>query len=316
MPELLAPLRQWAAGADPDGFWWLCTLLAAATLGSGWLGFRRLKRARLIEDTPTQRLRSAAQGYVELEGAARWMPGPEIRAPLSRTPCAWWRYRIEQRRGSGKNARWHRLEGGVSDDLFLLDDGTGECVIDPEGAQVYPDVRRQWRGSTRRPLRIPPADRGWLGRLGIGFGSYRYSEQLISLQAPLHALGQFGTVRAARGEDERQAQRELLAEWKRDRETLLVRFDADGDGAIDLDEWEAARFRALETVRREAAEAPAPPDAHMLREPGDGRAFLLSTWPQDRLARYKRISAAFLLAGAAAGGVLLAIFLEARLTWN
>lgn len=313
MTELLAPLRQWAAGADTDGFWWLCALLAAAALAGGWLGFRRLRRARLIEDTPTQRLRSAAQGYLELEGLARWMPGPEIRAPLSRTPCVWWRYSIEQRRGSGKNARWHRLEGGTSDDLFLLDDGTGECVIDPEGAQVYPDVRRQWRGGTRRPLRIPAEDRGWLGRLGFGFGSYRYSEQLISLQSPLHALGQFGTVRAARADDEQQAQRELLAEWKRDRAALLARFDADGDGEIDLDEWETARAKALETVRRQAAETPAPPDTHVLRKPGDGRAFLLSTWPQDKLARYKRVSAACMLAGAAIAVVLLAVFLEARL---
>lgn len=316
MAELLAPLQQWAAGADTDTFWWTCALLAAATLAGVWLGFRRLRRARLIEDTPTQRLRSAAQGYVELEGTARWMPGPEIRAPLSRTPCVWWRYRIEQRRGSGKNARWHRLEGGVSDDLFLLDDGTGECVIDPEGAQVYPDVRRQWRGATRRPLRIPSADRGWLGRLGIGFGSYRYSENLISLQAPLHALGSFSTVRAAREADDKAAVRELLAEWKRDREALLARFDADGDGDIDMQEWENARAEALETVRRQRAEQAEPPDTHVLRKPADGRAFLLSTWPQDKLARYKRISAAFLLAGAAVGGVLLAIFLEARLTWN
>lgn len=316
MGELLAPLQQWAAGVDTDAFWWTCALLAAAALGGGWLGFRRLRRARLIEDTPTQRLRSAAQGYVEFEGVARWIPGPEIRSPLSRTACVWWRYAVEQRRGSGKNARWHRLEGGTSDDLFLLDDATGECVIDPEGAQVYPDVRRQWRGGTRRPLRIPAADRGWLGRLGLGFGSYRYSEQLISLQAPLHALGQFSTVRAARAEDAQQAQRELLAEWKQNQQALLARFDANGDGEIDLDEWERVRAEALETVRRQAAETPAPPDTHVLRKPGDGRAFLLSTWPQDKLARYKRISAAFMIAGAAIAVVLLAILLETRLTLN
>ena len=100
MPELLAPLRQWAAGADPDGFWWLCTLLAAATLGSGWLGFRRLKRARLIEDTPTQRLRSAAQGYVELEGAAstRWASSQRS-ASCSQSSEFIVRYRLVARMG-------------------------------------------------------------------------------------------------------------------------------------------------------------------------------------------------------------------------
>lgn len=314
MTEVLNSLQQWAARTDPDGFWLVCALLAAAVLAGGWLGFRRLRHARLIEDTPTQRVRSAAQGYVELEGVARTMPGPDILSPLTRTPCVWWRYAIEQRRGSGKNARWHRLEGGSSDDLFLLDDGTGACVVDPDGAQVFPDIRRQWRGATRRPLRIPSANRGWLGHLGIGFGAYRYSEQLVSLEAPLHALGAFGTVRAARAADEQADVRELLAEWKRDQQALLARFDRDGDGEIDLDEWEAARAKALETVRRQHAAEPAPPDTHVLRQPGDGRAFLLSTWPQEKLARHKRISATLMIGGAALGILLLAVILQGRLT--
>lgn len=314
MAELLAPLQQWAARVDADAFWWICALLAAAALAGGWLGFRRLRRARLVEDTPTQRLRSASQGYAEFEGTARWMPGPKTMSPLTRTPCVWWYYRVEQRRRSGKDSRWHRIEGGTSDALFLLDDGTGECVIDPEGAQVYPDLRRQWRGGTRRPLRTPKPNSGWLGKLE--FGNYRYTERLVRTGAPLHALGQFSTVRAARAEDDQSAVRELLAEWKRDREALLARFDANDDGEIDLDEWETARAKALETVRRQHAETLALPDTHVLRKPGDGRAFLLSTWPQDKLARHKRISAALMITGAVIAVVLLAIFLEARLTLN
>lgn len=313
MAEWLTALQRWAPRADADGFWITCSLLAAAVVAGGWLGFARLRRARLIEDTPTQRLRSAAQGYAELRGEARLMPGPAIASPLTRTPCVWWRYAIEQRRGSGRNARWHRLEGGASDDLFLLDDSTGECVVDPEGALVYPDIRRQWRGATRQPMRTPSADGGWLSRLGLGFGSYRYSESLISLRAPLHALGDFRTLRAARTEDDRHAVRELLAEWKRDRTTLLTRFDADGDGDIDLVEWEAAREAAIETVRAQRAAEPIPADTHMLRRPGDGRTFLLSTWPQDKLARYKRITATLMITGAGAAVVVLAVLLQARL---
>lgn len=311
MTQALAPLQAWAARADTDAFWLVCALLLAAVLAGGWLGFRRLRRARLIEDTPTQRVRSATQGYVELEGVARWMDGPKTMSPLTRTPCVWWHYSVEHRRGSGRNARWQRLEGGRSDDLFLLDDGSGECVVDPEGAQIYPDIRRQWRGGTRRPLRTPKANRGWLGTLG--FGSYRYTERLISTGAPLHALGQFSTVRAARADDERHAVRELLAEWKRDRETLLARFDANGDGRIDMQEWEAARQAAIDSVRRQRADRPVLPDTHVLRRPGDGRAFLLSTWPQDKLARHKRVSSALMLAGAGLAVLLLTILLEARL---
>ena len=313
MHDALAALRGWAASAPDNEFWIAFAVLAVLLALGTWQGFARPRRARLIEDTPTQRVRSAAQGYVELEGRARWMPGPGIFSPLSRSPCVWWTYKIQQQRGSGRNRRWHTLESGTSDDLFLLDDGTGECVIDADGALVYADVKRQWRGATRRPMRIPKPDSGWLGRIGFSFGSYRYVERCISAEAPLHAMGRFDTARAARADDEASEVRALLGEWKRDRASLIERFDADGDGTIDLDEWERARSAALETVRQRQAEAPVPDDVHVMRRSGDGRPFVLSTWPQDKLARYKRITGFALLAAASGAAVLLAALLEARL---
>ena len=60
-------------------------------------GFILLARARLMEDTPLSLIRSAAQGYVELQGTARTLPGPPIVAPLSGGRCCWWRYRIDFR---------------------------------------------------------------------------------------------------------------------------------------------------------------------------------------------------------------------------
>lgn len=56
--------------------------MAVITLRLFYLGFRQLHRARLIEDTPTSRIRSAAQGYAELEGRAVALGDP-LYAPLS-----------------------------------------------------------------------------------------------------------------------------------------------------------------------------------------------------------------------------------------
>ena len=47
-----------------------------------------MRRARLMEDTPTSKIRSAAQGYVELSGRVRMPEGVSIRCPLSDTGCA------------------------------------------------------------------------------------------------------------------------------------------------------------------------------------------------------------------------------------
>ena len=45
---------------------------------------------------------------------------------------------------------------GASTALFLLDDGTGQCEVDPEGAQVYPQGGDVWYGHDEWPSRRQP----------------------------------------------------------------------------------------------------------------------------------------------------------------
>jgi hypothetical protein len=270
------------AAADPGHFWlWTLAALALA-LGAFVYAFHALHRARLIENTPTSRIRSAAQGYVELEGVAQLLPGPVIISPLSAAHCCWWKYRIQKRERSGNKERWRTIDSATSEELFLLDDGSGDCIVDPAGAKVYPSLRRQWRGNSRRPQRIPDKT-SWLQ-----FGDFRYEEELIQIGMPLHALGWFRTQSGAHAFDERADVTELLREWKADQAELLARYDADGDGRIDEQEWEAARSAALEQVRRQHLARSVDPDVHVLSRPRDRRPFVLSTLPQAKLAgRYR-----------------------------
>ena len=64
----------------PGGFWSLLSVLSALALLALYFAFRNLHRARLIEDTPTSRIRSAHQGYVELIGEAAMMRGETIQS--------------------------------------------------------------------------------------------------------------------------------------------------------------------------------------------------------------------------------------------
>ena len=43
------------------------------------------------------------------------------------------RYRIEHKDSDNK---WHTLDSGESEDSFILDDGSGQCVIDPCAAEI------------------------------------------------------------------------------------------------------------------------------------------------------------------------------------
>jgi hypothetical protein len=99
----------------------------------------------------------------------------------------------------------------------------------------------------------------------------------------------------------------LLAEWKKDKAQLLQRFDLNHDGEIDMREWERARLKAQQEVRRRQTEgrAATTEGVHLLRKPRDGRLFLLASELPDKLGRRFAIwsglhLAVFLGAGTAA----------------
>ncbi|HEY0973838.1 MAG TPA: GIDE domain-containing protein [Solimonas sp.] len=298
--DALTALAQDIAAADPGSFWLWTLLFLAGSVAAFAGAFLSLRKARLIEDTPTSRIRSAAQGYVELEGFAQLLPGPEVISPLSGARCVWWKYSIERRetvyRNGKRTTEWRTIESGTSEHLFLLADATGDCVVDPGGATVYPSLTRTWQGRTRRPQRAPEKP-GWLQ-----FGDYRYRERLLRVGDPVHAMGWFRSDGVAHSYDESSELRDLLREWKADHASLLQRFDADGNGEIDLQEWEAARRAALEQIRQQHVERSLTPDVHVLSRPRDRRPFLLSSLPQEKLVRRYRWSGLSLLMASLATG--------------
>lgn len=276
-------------------------LAAAAAAGALYLGISGLRRTRLIEDVPTARVRSAPQGYVELAGEARLLDGEPIVAPLSHTQCCWYRFKVERRGGKD----WQVVESGSSDGIFLLRDATGDCVIDPEGAEVTSRHSRSWsddgvsRGGHGIHARLPSLGRAAdlvvgvggkvLETLGSATGDYRYTESVILEGDDLYAIGRFHTVGAAEhGGTLHELTGAVLREWKRRPDTLLERFDANRDGRIDVDEWEHARAVAREEARREQRESLHRGQLHTLVRPSDGRFFLISNLAEFGLLRRYR----------------------------
>ena len=303
-------MSEFFASAPPADFFWWTAGAGVVTLAAFIGCFVFLHRARLMENMPTSRLRSAAQGYVELEGDARLMEGPPIVAPLTLTKCVWWSFRIEEKRQSGKNTNWVTIDRGISDDCFELDDGTGKCVVNPDGAKVIPRHRLTWYGSTPRPDRSPEMGHGWLR---LGFSKYRYVEERIDNHDPLYALGSFRTqVGGPDSFDEKLDLKELLDKWKHDKRMMAL-FDTNKDGTVDAKEWEAARRMAVRKVRDEHVQrAVDTPDLHLLARPRDGRPYILSGIPQAMLIRRWRLSSLGCLVLAGAAGYVLITALVAR----
>jgi hypothetical protein len=121
-------------------------------------GFSLLKRKRLVLDTPRSTVRGAALGPVELSGRAT---GPySLIAPLSETECYYYRLVTTHVKDKRKSRSFEQCAP------FFLNDGTGELMIDPAGAEIqFPPLATFDSGSLPDYLRhclvqhgIPVAD--------------------------------------------------------------------------------------------------------------------------------------------------------------
>jgi len=228
---------------NPQTFWVLAALFALATAYAVYRFFASVRRDRYLADTPLVRIRSAAQGYVRIEGRAAPAPGESAVAPLSGRDCVWWQYELaERRRNSKGQTEWCTLERAASVAPFALSDADAQCLVGPVGADVTPTAHNVWYGEEPRPSGPPPQSRTLL----VLEQSYRYTERLI---APGTHLSVLGELRSHSEVTEVEDQvRTLLDSWKTDQPALLKRFDADHDGRLNATEWEAARAAARAEV--------------------------------------------------------------------
>ena len=246
-----APGKGWELGIG---------VLAVSGL-AGWL--RSLRTTRAISDTPTSRIASAAQGYVELTGRGRPPDGTPLLSPVNGLPVLWYRVETSRRQSDGK---WRHVSTDESDTSFLLDDGSGVCAVDPEGADMMVSRKETYTQ-----------------------GDTRHTQWCLINQDRIYVLGDFATLGSITPDfDIGRQTRELLDHWKSDRTRLLERFDLDRNGEIDLREWELARSQARREVTKLRDEILSAPEAHVVRKPASKALFLISDLPPDRLAsRYR-----------------------------
>lgn len=297
------------SGNDRNAFWLLLLAVAGGSAYAFWYAFKVWRENRVVSDTPTSRVRSAAQGYVELTGRGLMPPQIETKGPLTRKPCTWWRYKIEERRAFGRSRSWHSVDSGTCETPFILDDGTGQCMVDPRGAEVFPLAKDVWYGATEWPEVRIPAGTGVFGKLVdvlLSGGRYRYTEYRLQPQESVFAVGSFESLGGVGVNDPEAATAQLLREWKQDQNSLVGRFDRNHDGRLDCDEWEQARETARRQVQSSLAARPPAPRLHLLAKPADGRSFLLSAVDGEALARRLRRTAGVAIAASVGGSAAVA----------
>lgn len=259
--------------------WRACLALIAGVGLLAWAS--SYKRARAIADVATSRIGSAAQGYVEIVGRASTTPSELIVSPLSGIACIWYRYRVYSK--DGNRGEWREIDSGTSATTFEIADGTGACRVDPEHAEVVsPERRVTYRDGDK------------------------LVEELLFAGSPIYVLGAFCTVHGPQTASSLSEDvGALLATWKRDPVELRRRFDLDGNGEIDLREWEVARRLATRTVEKQHRDIRDLGEVHLMRAPSDSRLYLISALPPHRIRRTFLWWSLFHLAVALVGAVAL-----------
>jgi hypothetical protein len=247
---------------------WL-SVFCAAVLINLWAWIVAMCWRRAIVDTPTSRIASAAQGFVELIGSGQPLTDTHLLSPNTQLPCLWYRYTLERR----ENGEWRQVEQGESDLPFILDDGYGRCELDPVGAEIL---------TTHQETRTQDDE--------------RHTEHVLLKGDRLYALGEFVSISGTQSLlDTRRDVGELLAEWKSDQLVLHERFDLDRSGDIDDKEWQLARQAAEREVARRHQEIRNQPTRHRMRKPGSRKPYLIANYPPEKLGRrYAWLSAAHL----------------------
>ncbi len=157
-------------------------------------GFRDFQLKRLIENTPTAKVRSAAIGLVELQGTA---VGPyTVRSPIQNLDCFYYRTVLSKWERRGKNSEWRTVADERRHVLFYLKDATGMLLVNPDGADI--DMHCDYKEEFKNGL-FSGADPGmntvaFMERYGVSRGSQvKIEEYTICPEAPIFVLGTLAT---------------------------------------------------------------------------------------------------------------------------
>ena len=275
---LLAAIIVVIKSAGQHEIWLICAFISLFLSLFAWrFNFHRLLA---IAENPTATIAAAAQGYVELSGKAHHLL--PLKSPLQGEPCVWFRYWVYAK---DHNNVWRLADYQSSEQNFEIEDATGRCLVNPTGAEVI------------------AADRHMIIQ-----NDHKYIEELLYDGKSTYVLGELETItEAAAAQQIKQEVGHLLAKWKKSPATFKRRFDLDGNGEIDMREWELARTMASHEVLQSKGILNKH-EAHLIRAPGDGRLFLISgISPYKLRSRYKFWATLHLMLFSIAALIILAI---------
>ena len=167
-------------------------------IGLLYYGFTRFRMKKLIENTPTSKVRSLAMGFVEVYGTVLPFGKKILSGPFSQKDCVYYRYIIERyetnRKGGGS---WRTVQSGNESVPFSLQDASGSVLVDPTGAEI--DIAETITLRSQFGVDPPKHVQVFLQKKGVSFEGFlganqtmRYKEYALFPQQKVYIMGTAG----------------------------------------------------------------------------------------------------------------------------
>ena len=212
---------------------------------------------RMVENTPTSKIRSFSMGMVELSGKSRLYY--DLRTSATKTPCVYYRCRYYKYQKTNDGSRWSLTRSVSSGKIpFYIEDDTGRVLIKPKGAIFnIPMTTQSFQGSYIPTLSIQLHD-----------PNTKVMEEMIPERARLYVLGSAQVEK--HGKKTREIIIDKLRRLKQSPKTMSE-YDINGDGQVDVDEWETARSDVERMVYAESlANGPSESESVVIEKPRFG----------------------------------------------
>ncbi len=173
---------------------WIVILIVIGAIGVlGWYfgATQRLKR-QLKAAKPWSLSELPEDTHGRVIGEARAI-GEHLAGPLTGRPCVYYIAIVEEQRSTGRSSYWRKVATETRGVPFMIEDGTGRAIVDPNGAQVALDFDGNSRSGTFN--KADPIQEAFLARHGQNSEGWvfnktlRYREAMIEIGEKISILG-------------------------------------------------------------------------------------------------------------------------------
>ncbi len=175
-----------------EAWLFILVLIAVIAICAWYFGAHQRLKRQLKQAKPWSLSELPEDTHGRVIGQARAL-GEQLQGPLTGRPCVYYIAMVEEQRSTGRSTHWRTVAQETRGVPFILEDGTGRAIVDPNGAQVALDFDGNSKSGTFN--NADPVQEQFLARHGqksegwVFNKTLRYREAMIEIGETIAVLG-------------------------------------------------------------------------------------------------------------------------------